>query len=98
MFTTADASGNVTVQQEDGSAVTFTKGGSTYTPPTRVLATLQTNTFQTLAPNCPDDRPGSDQARSVEVCVLPNHRQSACRSTIGCALRRAGHQRLPNAR
>jgi len=52
VFTTADTSGNVTVHQGDGGAVTFTDNGGTYTPPTRVLATLTTNAGS-VAPNCP---------------------------------------------
>lgn len=39
-----DGSGNVTIQQENGSTVTFAPGGATgYTPPSRVLATLVKN-------------------------------------------------------
>jgi YD repeat-containing protein len=52
-FTTADSSGNVTVHDGNGSAVTFTYSGGAYTPPTRVLAALVANTGQTAAPNCP---------------------------------------------
>ena len=53
MFAAVDGSGNVTIQQEDGSQVAFTDNSGTYTPATHVLATLQLNTGQTLAPNCP---------------------------------------------
>lgn len=65
MFATADASGNITIQQEDGSAITLTDNGGVYTPPTRVLATLVPNTGQTLAPNCP-----------ATALVLTRHDQS----------------------
>ena len=53
MYATKDTAGDVTVQEADGSAVTFAYNGSTYAPPTRVLASLVVNTGQTLAPNCP---------------------------------------------
>jgi RHS repeat-associated protein len=40
---TVDASGNVVIAQENGSTVSFTNFGGSYTPPTRVLATLVKN-------------------------------------------------------
>jgi YD repeat-containing protein len=64
VFTTKDSAGDVTVQQGDGSAVTFAYSGSAYTAPTRVLATLQTNT-SSIAPNCP-----------TSALVLTTHNQT----------------------
>lgn len=43
LFLSFDASGKVTVHEESGSQVSFTLSGSTYTPPSYVLASLVKN-------------------------------------------------------
>jgi len=48
MHLTTDASGTITVTEEGGTDVTFSLSGTTYQPPSRVLATLVNNSDGTL--------------------------------------------------
>jgi len=48
MGLTTDASGTITVTEESGTAVTFALSGTTYRPPSRVLASLVANGDGTL--------------------------------------------------
>ncbi len=48
MGLTTDASGTITVTEEGGTAVTFALSGTTYAPPSRVLASLVANGDGTL--------------------------------------------------
>jgi len=48
MHLTTDASGTITVTEEGGTDVTFVLSGTTYQPPSRVLATLVNNSDGTL--------------------------------------------------
>jgi len=48
MHLTTDTSGTITVTEEGGTAVTFALSGTTYQPPSRVLATLAANGDGTL--------------------------------------------------